>query len=241
MRKKFFFATMLALTLIAMPAGVNAQQAAIPKNLVRSLDNKWLPAPGFEWLTQNSNDLRVRWVPGLRHSTEVNVIAGKNENTWYPANGFQWLNNNPNDLRVVKTNLAAGFQAPPAPVAAVNGPNEAAIGKAILKTLGAVILHENSVIQPNDGLLELIGRGLAQSARDELVDSALQDLFPGFTLVERSAVRNLTILALDGRMPRNREQILNQLRRANPGFANGTETVEFLIRLAQAIDDARRR
>jgi hypothetical protein len=117
-------------------------------------------------------------------------------------------------------------------------PSDNDVGKAVLKALGALALHQASKPQPCDGIPEILLREISRKGRDELIDSALQDL--GATNpVERAAVRNLAILALDGQLPRDRARVLGSLRRTNPDMADAVEMADFLIRLAQAIERAR--
>jgi hypothetical protein len=238
--RKLFYAVVVALSLLGNAPSAKAQSIPPGPNLVLGVDNQWYPAAGYLWVTNDPKDLRVRWAPGTRYPTEPNVIAGQEPNKWLPAAGYQWLDQkNEKDLRVVRISAY-----PPQPafgnLAVQKGPSDEAIGRAVLKALGAVVLHENSKPQQGDGFGEIIARGLAKTARDELISSALTDLLPGNTGIERQAVSNLILLALDGRMPRSRDQILYQLRLSNPNFANAAETTEFLIRFAQAMEDARR-
>ena len=128
----------------------------------------------------------------------------------------------------------------PQNVGVKTSPTQDDIAKAVLKALGALALHEASKPQPDDGIVETIARGVARQGRDDLIDSALQDLSPRSKAVERAAVRGLVVLSLDGKLDRNRDRVLAQLRRTNPDMADAVEVAEFLIQLSQAIDRARR-
>jgi len=121
----------------------------------------------------------------------------------------------------------------------VDSPTKDDIARAVAKALGAAVSHELSKPQPCDGILEGLARGVARQARDELIDSALQDLSPKSKAFERAAIRNLVVVALDGKLPRDRDQVLAQLRRAAPDAADAVEIVEFLIRFSQAIDKSK--
>lgn len=238
--RKFFLAAAMTIAMLNSSAYLHAQGGSAPKNVVLRADNQWYPAPGYVWVSPDPKDLRVRWAPGTRHPSEPNVIAAQQENQWSAAPGYRWVDpNNPRDLRVV-ANFAPAPGTGVAGFAPAKGPSDEAIARAVLKALGAAVLHENAKPQPGDGFAEAIARGFARTARDELIASSLLDLFPGNTLAERQAVGNLIVLALDGRMPRSRDQILGQLRQSNPNFANGAEAAEYLIRFAQALEDARR-
>src|SRR5262245_21486915 len=118
-------------------------------------------------------------------------------------------------------------------------PSNDDVARAVLKAFGALALHQASKPQPCDGVAEGILREISKKGRDELIDSALKDLSPASKPVERAAVRNLAILALDGQLPRDRNRVLDQLRRTNPDAADAVEITEFLIRLAQAVDRAK--
>jgi len=242
--RKIFYAVLVVLSFVASPNAAPAQSTPPGPNLVKGVDNKWYPVAGFTWVSSDPKDMRVRWVPFSAHPTQPNVLAAQEPNRWNPAAGFQWADPaNQNDLRVVRVAAFTpqpAFNFPPPNPAPAKGPTDEAVGRAVLKALGAVVLHENAKPQQGDGFGEILARGLAKAARDELITSALVDLLPGNTGVERQAVSNLILLALDGRMPRGRDQILYQLRLSNPNFANAAETTEFLIRFAQAMDDAKR-
>jgi hypothetical protein len=116
------------------------------------------------------------------------------------------------------------------------GPTNDDIAKAVLKALGALILYDQSMDPKNDELTQV----LARAARDKLIDSAVQDLLPNSPMAERAAVRNLVILAFDGKLPRDRDRVIAELRRTNPDAADAVEIAEFLIRLSQAAEKARR-
>jgi hypothetical protein len=119
-------------------------------------------------------------------------------------------------------------------------PTQDDVAKAVLKAIGALALHEAGKPQVGDSIAQSIARALARQGRDELIDSALQDLSPASKAVERAAVRSLVVLALDGELARDRDRIVNTLRKNNPDMANAVEIAEFLIQLSQAVDKARR-
>lgn len=120
----------------------------------------------------------------------------------------------------------------------VTAPSNEDVARAVLKAVGAYALHEASKPQASDGFAELLVRSIARNGRDELLDSALRDLSPISSKTERSAVRNLAVLALEGRLDHDRDRVLRQLRRQNPDMANAVEIAEFLLQLAHAIDQA---
>jgi len=221
--KKVIWLPALLLALFSFTVGAEAQSPPVPKNIVRGSDGKLYPAPGFNWLTDNPKDLRVRWLPGMRHNSYPNVLAAINEGTWRPAPGFKFATNVPGDLRVVRS-----------------GPSDEEVARGALKAFGALALHKASIPQRGDTFGQSLAREVSRAARDELLDSAFQDLFPGAKVAERAAVRNLAILALDGRLAYDRDRVLNQLRATNPDMADAVQAAEFLIRLGQAVEKSKR-
>jgi hypothetical protein len=139
-----------------------------------------------------------------------------------PAPGYKWANDKPGDLTVVKA-----------------GPSQEQIGRAVIKSLGALVLHEASKPQPDDDFGDMLVRNLSRTGRDSLIDSALEDLLTENPINERLAVRGLVVLALDGRLSRDRDKVVAQLRRTNNDMANAVEAAEFLILLGKAVNDKR--
>ncbi len=210
----------LVLALMSLPAVASAEQTSAPKGTMLTKDGKLVPAPGYTWVTLKEGDFRVRWVSGVKHPTQANVLSGLKENSWRPAPGYKWANNTPGDLRVVKS-----------------GPTDEEIGRGVLKALGALALHKASIPQRDDGFGKSLAREVARAARDELIDSSLKDLFPDTRAVERASIRNLAILALDGRLTHDRDRVLTHLRKVNRDMADAVQVTEFLIRLAKAVDN----
>jgi hypothetical protein len=139
------------------------------------------------------------------------------------AVGYQRADNAPADLQMVAA-----------------GPSDEDVAKAVLKALGALVAHEASKPQPGDKFEDMLARAVSRGARDLLIESAVGDLMPGSAPVEIAAVRNLAIQALDGRLPRNRDRVLAELRRINPDMAQKVEMTEFLIQLSQAVERSNR-
>ena len=131
---------------------------------------------------------------------------------------------------------------PTSPLAKVvkASPSDEDVARAVLKALGALALHEASKPQADDDFGKTLARALARQGRDELIDSALKDLAPTSKAVERAAIRSLVILALDGRLVRDRDRIINHLRKTNPDLADVVEVAEFLIQLGKAVEKSRR-
>lgn len=133
---------------------------------------------------------------------------------------------------------AASARQPAAPKnlvrSVVTTPTDEQVAKGILKALGALALHKASQPEADDGFFETAARGVARAGRDQLIDSSLMDLFPDAKSAERAAVRTLAILALDGRLARDRNRVLAQLKKTNPDMADAVQVAEFLIGLAKA-------
>ena len=113
-------------------------------------------------------------------------------------------------------------------------PTDDEVAAAIVKILAAAGFNEASKPQPDDDFGKMLARGIARQARDELIVSAVSDLFPGMRASDSAAVRVLICQALDKRLVPNRDRILAELRRNNPDLADATEITEFLIRLSNA-------
>lgn len=62
--------------------------------------NGLAPAPGYAWLNNEPNDLRVRWNPGEKHHSAAHIVACQQEGNWCPEFGYKFVNNDPNDLTV---------------------------------------------------------------------------------------------------------------------------------------------
>lgn len=71
-------------------------------NVISVGNNRYRPAPGYMWVTDDPNDLRVVRIPapGTRHHTYPNIIWGQNGKL-RPAEGYLFVNpSDPKDLRV---------------------------------------------------------------------------------------------------------------------------------------------
>jgi hypothetical protein len=72
-----------------------------PNVVAGAAPNEWRPAPGYSWVNESNDDLRVEWSPGRAHPDHPNVVAGSEEGKMIPAPGFKWLNDSPADFQVV--------------------------------------------------------------------------------------------------------------------------------------------
>jgi hypothetical protein len=118
-------------------------------------------------------------------------------------------------------------------------PTDEKIAKGVLKALGALVAHKASQPQKDDGFVEGLLRAAAVVTRDKLIDSVLEDVFPDAKAVERDSIRNLAVLALDGKLSQDRDTVHARLKKTNPDMADAVQVAEFLIRLAKAADKTR--
>jgi len=228
--------TLLLALLLVAPLTFTADasaQSSTPKNVVRTSDGKWQPAPGYTWVNDKADDLRVRWVVGMKHASYPNVVTGAGEGDWRPAPGFKWVNNAPGDLRVVRAET--GFARPE------TNEDKERVAKAVLKALGAVVAHQATKPKPGEERTFAVEFriGLAVVTRDKLIDSALEDLLPLARVAERNSIRNLVVLAFDRKLSQDRDTVLAELKRINPDMADAVQVAEFLIRIAQAAERQR--
>ena len=127
---------------------------------------------------------------------------------------------------------------PAMPVApAVKGPTNDEIGRGVVKAIGALVMHQGTK-KPARDLAEQFGIELLRTGRDELVKSAVDDLFPQLTAKERKTVSGMVILGFDGRLtPANLSQaeskaaLVDYLRKQNPDLALAAEVADFLSRV----------
>ena len=78
--------------------------------LFRSSDTegKFSAAPGYAWVNDANEDLRVQWSPGKVHTHHPHVIASDTEGKFSAAPGFAWVSDAEDDLRVVPKDDAGG-------------------------------------------------------------------------------------------------------------------------------------
>lgn len=82
-------------------------------HVVRGPDGKLRPAPGYEWVSDDPDDLDVNWSPGMSHPQHSNVVAGTKEGSWKPAPGYRWVNDDDlDDLQVVSKGVSGGSGGP---------------------------------------------------------------------------------------------------------------------------------
>jgi hypothetical protein len=250
-------------------AAAMAQDASpLPPHVVQTSAGKIAPASGYAWINDGAGDFRVRWVPGLRHRDKSGVIAGSAEGNWTLASGYAWVDANAtNDLRArwvagqahpTRRGLVSAVEegvwcpgsgyrwanATPGDFTVVpiaTGPSEEAVGRAIVKILGAAVAHAASQPGENDNLGTSILREFVKTGRDELIEGAVRDLFTDLRPAEVAAVRRWICLDLDGRLDRKnwqsataRDDLVADLRRDNVDAANAFQVAEFLAKVHQS-------
>lgn len=207
-------------------------------NVIAAMEtDEWATASGYSWVNEDANDLRVRWTPGKNHRTAPNVVASERENIWSPAPGYRWANDTPGDLGVVPVGFALPLQ-PTDFTRPVNQPDEEAVTRAIVKILGAVVANELGRDDPEDNILGMLFRGVIREGRDEMIESAVRDLFPDMSRLETQGIRRVISLGLDGQLnERNwrsvsaRDQLIARLQRENVELANAARAADFLAKL----------
>jgi len=84
-------------------AGTASAAPGVPSpypNVVVGPDGKRRPAPGYRWVSDDPNDLRVLPKAGTPHPQHPNVVANK-DGRWVPASGYTWVSEDAGDFRVV--------------------------------------------------------------------------------------------------------------------------------------------
>lgn len=213
---------------LAAPAFSPAQESNPPKGVLKTADGKFVPAPGYDWVTLLENDHRVRWSPGRQHPTAPNVVAASTEGKWTPADGFRWLSDTPNDLRVVQA-------------AKVRPPTEEKIKQAMVKILGASVANAIGQAQEDDNIFQGLLRGVVRQGRNELIEGAVSDLFPDLTRRQVAAIRRTIALALDGQLTPTtwaakavREEVIAQLQKDASELGRIASIVDFISEIAIA-------
>ena len=109
------------------------------------------------------------------------------------------------------------------------------IASAIAKIVGAAVADDISKPRNGDDLFDLIGRGLAGLGRDELIESAIGDVFPKLYAGEKRDLRTVISLALDGRLSlenlreeRAKQQIIAALRQKNRDLGDSAAVADFI-------------
>jgi hypothetical protein len=120
-------------------------------------------------------------------------------------------------------------------------PDADAVGRAIVKILGAGVADAISQPDKEDGFFETILRQAARRGRDELIESAVKDVFPDLKAAEAQSVRRVICLGLDGQLnQRNwaaataKDDLMARLRRDNPDLASAAEVADFIAKVMES-------
>lgn len=212
---------------VCLGTAARADSPTLLPHVVLSSNGKLVPADGYTWVSTANSDLRVRWQPGKIHSKHPFVLASEKEGVWQPAAGYQWLNNTPGDFRVVRG------------TSTYRSPNKDQMAAAVTKLLFAATAHHvamNNNSKPSL-LKDALVAGLLRS-RDELIESAVTDLFPGIRDVDARTVRRAASLALDGQLnERNwnqstaREEMIAALKKYDSNLGMAVDANEFVVQL----------
>jgi hypothetical protein len=115
------------------------------------------------------------------------------------------------------------------------------VGSMILVAIVAHAGAREAVRQNPGGFVEQLAEGLAKKVRDDVMQSALQDLFPGLTQRQAGDIQGLISDAADGRLDfRNlnqqnaKQRLINDLRLRNPDLADAGAIAEFIYVIYQA-------
>ncbi len=123
--------------------------------------------------------------------------------------------------------------------AKANGPDDDKVASGVLKALLAMGFHKEASKEPAD-FGEAFKVGFARGARDELLKSAIDDLFPQIGKDASKLSADLTLAALDGRMTSRKltadeaqQQAADYIRAKCPKFEHPDELAAFLVGVEQ--------
>ena len=213
----------------------------------RTLEGKWeLKAGYYGYLLTDNKKFSAR-----KFSCDIGTAAGATNCAWTCssldkegdfvtlfddgtlAKHKEMLGKAPSPASPPYTALKPAMPAAPA----VKGPTNDEIGRGVVKAVGALVMHQGTK-KPARDLAEQFGIELLRTGRDELVKSAVEDLFPQLTAKERKTVSGMVILGFDGRLtPANLSQaeskaaLVDYLRKQNPDLALAAEVADFLSRV----------
>jgi hypothetical protein len=126
------------------------------------------------------------------------------------------------------------------PAGAHAGPDREAVKRAVGKVLLAAVTHAASKKEPRN-LGEAIAKTLAIRLRDELIESAMIDLYPRVPRSEIQTARQVICLSLDGKLnlrnlsrQKAKEALLARLKAANRDMANAAVLADFIQDVIEA-------
>lgn len=206
-----------------------------------TLNAEWsVPAKYFGHLLVNKEKVSVR---------QVTYRVTTPDGTTHWASGTTRLDSDGDFVALFSDETLAEHRRllgkPAAPVvaafrpAAPAGPTEEQVVRGVLKVIGAAALNEAAKPQADDGFIQAALREGARTARDEVFESALGDLFPALTPREAAAARRFICLALDGELTVNqftrktaKEDLIRRLKEDFPDAGLAAEVADFVVRVA---------
>jgi len=179
---------------------------------------------------------------GFKIATAGGTSAWTSSATDFDADGDLHLKFDAGILARHRAATARPITFAPAPAARVDRyeptDNGEKIASAIAKIIGAAVADDISKPRQGDDLLDLIGRGIVGLGRDELIESAIGDVFPKLYAAEKRDLRTVISLALDGRLSledlreeRAKQQILAALRRKNSDLGDSVAVADFIYKV----------
>lgn len=208
-----------------------------PPHVRLTPEGKWQPEFGYVWVDQNSDDLDVRWVPGLKHPFHPNVVSAREPGKLAAASGYRFKSQDEGDYVVV-----------PVRTAPTEDEQAAAITKIVIALFSQGIMEYES--DPDADFFEQlgdeIGRGLAREVRDAAIRGALTDLFPAARPSALDAAANFILLAADDELTASQlvaattyDALVRDLRSVDPESADAEFMARFLLRVAEACEARR--
>ena len=128
-------------------------------------------------------------------------------------------------------------------------PSTQAMQAAISKLIAAAVAQAvaTSGDSSEDDLGALLVRGVAVGAREQLITSSINDLFPHFSREQESSARRVMTLLLDGRLTpasyqreTERERFITAVKRESPDLAAAADFLGFLGEVQSARQKSRR-
>lgn len=118
---------------------------------------------------------------------------------------------------------------------------QSALGKIIV----AAVAHAVATADAEPTLANQLVQEIARAARREAISSAMEDVFPGLTLSERTVIVSVTCDALDDRFDANnahsmRELIVRQLKAERPDLDDAVDVADVIAQVAIAARQQRR-
>jgi hypothetical protein len=199
------------------------------------IDAVWTLAPGFNgYLTWNKQKVVARRIEYDLVTDDGKTVNWSAVSRRLDADGDFASVFTADNLATHRQMLGRVVARKPAP-----GPTEEQIKRGVVKVIGAAALHAAANREPED-LAQAFAIQLARKGRDELIQSAIGDLFPNLSAEEARAIRVLAIASLDGNLtPRglraaeSQARVQDYLREKHPRLAAANEVARFLVGIDQ--------